>query len=135
MTKAYYEATLKVILNELKNQKDDPSRLNFIKDKYSCKFFKNDFKILNEENGEGKHFIYSRFKTRGVECISYMLEGFGFKRYTEEDIKELKIMMDEGNVPEQNVLLFGLEILLIRMNFQKFLRVFIIILIIDEVNI
>ena len=101
MTKAYYEATLKVIMNELKNQKDDDSRLNFIKDKYSCKFAKMISKILNEENGEGKHFIYSRFKTRGVECISYMLEGFGLKDMTEENIKELKEMMDEGNVPEQ----------------------------------
>ena len=29
-------------------------------------------------------------KTRGVECISYMLIGFGFKRYTEKIIKEAK---------------------------------------------
>ena len=101
MTKAYYEATLKVIMNELKNQKDDDSRLNFIKDKYSCKFAKMISKILNEEKNKGKHFIYSRFKTRGVECISYMLEGFGFKRYTEENIQELKKMMDKDIIPKE----------------------------------
>jgi hypothetical protein len=78
-------------------------KLQFIHDKYSCKFAKMIDNIINEgeEEKEGKHFIYSRFKTRGVECISYMLEGFGFKRYTEEDIKELKIMMENDDIPAQ----------------------------------
>ena len=101
MTKAYYEATLKVIRDEILRINTDIAKIRHIHTKYSCKFAKMIDKILDEENGEGKHFIYSRFKTRGVECLSYMLEGFGFKRYTEENIHELKKMMDEGIEPKQ----------------------------------
>ena len=94
--KAYYEATLKVLRNEINNFDNDTQKLDYIDKKYSCKFAKMIGKIIEEENGKGKHFVYSRFKTRGVECLSYMLEGFGYKRYNEEEIKNLKKDVDKN---------------------------------------
>ena len=99
MTKAYYDATLKGIRYELKGIDDLNEKLQLVHNKYSCKFARMIDNIINKgeerkerkkENDKGKHFIYSRFKTRGVECLSYMLEGFGYKRYTEETIANLR---------------------------------------------
>jgi len=89
--------------NEIINIKSDTQKINYIDQKYSCKFAEMIRKIIYEkkENGEGKHFIYSRFKTRGVECLSYMLEGFGYKRYTEDSIVKLKEMMENDNIPKK----------------------------------
>ena len=98
MTKDYYEATLKVIRDELmgiESYKDKIRKIHI----YSCKFARMIDNILIEENGKGKHFIYSRFKTRGVECLSYMLEAFDYKRYDEETISELKKMMENDDIP------------------------------------
>lgn len=100
MTKDYYEATLKVIRDELMELETHDAKILKIS-KYSCKFARMINNILIEENGKGKHFIYSRFKTRGVECLSYMLEAFDYERYDEESILDLKKMMDEGTVPEK----------------------------------
>jgi hypothetical protein len=102
MTKAYYEATLKGIKFELRKISNLNEKLQLVHNKYSCKFARMIYNIINPENGEGKHFIYSRFKTRGVECLSYMLEGFGYKRYTEETILELKEMMESDVIPEED---------------------------------
>ena len=93
--KSYYEATLRVIRDEILSKKTDKEKLKYIDKDYSCKFAKMISKILKEENGDGKHFIYSRFKTRGVECLSYMLEGFGYKRYNEDEIAKLKKDVDK----------------------------------------
>jgi len=96
MTQEYYKATLSVIKDEIKVISNELDKIRHIHTKYSCKFAKMIDKILKEENEEGKHFVYSRFKTRGVECLSYMLEGFGFKRYTEDNISNLMKDVNEN---------------------------------------
>ena len=121
MTKKYYDATLMGIRYELKGINDLNEKLQLIHNKYSCKFTRMIDNILNEkyENGEGKHFIYSRFKTRGVECLSYMLEGFGYKRYTEDSISELKEKMENEDIPNEDCFVVWSGDIMDKSNFSK----------------